>query len=199
MNDVMWRILLVVMIVWKLDTIIVDVETAFLHGNLDEEIYMNLPDSMEGSEDECLLLLKALYGLVQGAQQWWKKFIAILKNIEFKGGFADPCLMIKHSNDGMVYASVYIDDNFCVGHTEVLKTFVEDLKKQGLTVKVSEKLTDYLSCSIKFSQDRKSAWVDQLHLIFKLQEKFGHLVTKMQSYRTPGTLVRGLSESRRTG
>ncbi len=55
------------MIVWKLDAVIVDVETAFLHGNLNEEIYMNLPDGMEGSKDECLLLLKALYGLVQEA------------------------------------------------------------------------------------------------------------------------------------
>jgi len=98
MNDITWCILLVAMIVWKLDAIIINVRTAFLHGDLEEEIYMNLPDSMEGSDIECLLLLKALYGLVQGAHQWWKKFIAILKNIEFKGGFADPCLMIKHSN-----------------------------------------------------------------------------------------------------
>jgi len=70
MNDVTWRILLVTMIVWNLDAIIVDVETAFLHGDLEEEIYMNLPDGMEGMDDECLLLLKALYGLVQGARQW---------------------------------------------------------------------------------------------------------------------------------
>jgi len=78
--------LLVAMIVWNLDSIIVDVEMAFLHRDLEEEVYMNLPNGMEGSDDECLLLLKALYGLVQGAHQWWKKFIGILKNIEFKGG-----------------------------------------------------------------------------------------------------------------
>ncbi len=162
-------------------------KTAFLHGDLEEKIYMNLLDGMEGMDDKCLLLLKALYGLVQGACQWWKKFITILKNIEFKGGFANLCLMIQRSNNGTVFASVYVDNNFCVGHTKALKTFVEDLKKQGLMVKVSEKLTNYLSCMIKFSQDRKSAWVGQPHLIAKLQEKFGYLVTKMQSYCTPGT------------
>jgi len=96
--------------------------------------------------------------------------------------------MIKCSNDGTVFASVYMDDNFCAKHTKALKIFVEDLKKQGLTVKVSEKLTDYLSCTIKFSQDRKSTWVGQPHLIAKLHEKFGHLVTKIQSYHTAGTL-----------
>jgi len=49
-----------------MDAIIIDVKTAFLHGDLDKEMYMNLPDGMEGSDDKHLLLLKALYGLVQG-------------------------------------------------------------------------------------------------------------------------------------
>jgi len=67
MNNVTWCILLVVMIVWNLDAIIVNVKTAFLHGDLEEETYMNLLDGMEGLDDECLLLLKVLYRLVQGA------------------------------------------------------------------------------------------------------------------------------------
>jgi len=73
----------------------VDVETTFLHGKIKQEIYINLPEDMEGEDSECLLLLKALYDLVQGAHQGWKKFVEILKNINFKGGCADLCLMIK--------------------------------------------------------------------------------------------------------
>jgi len=49
---------------------------------------------------------------------------------------------------------------------------------------VSENLTDYLSCSIKVSADHKSAWIGQPHLIAKLCEKFGHLMSKI--YHTPG-------------
>jgi len=116
MNDVTWRILLVAMLIWKMDAIIIDVETAFLHGKLDKEIYMDLPAGLDGESEECLLLLKALYGLVQGARQWWKKFVEILKRIKFQGGYADPCLMIKRSDDGSVFASIYVDNNFCVGH-----------------------------------------------------------------------------------
>jgi len=89
--------------------------------------------------------------------------VEILKNIELKGGFADPCLMIKQLNDGTVFASIYVDNNFCIGHCKALIKFVEDLKKQGLTVKVSKELTDYLSCLIKFLKDKKRAWIVQTH------------------------------------
>ncbi len=51
-----------------------------------------------------------------------------------------------------------------------------------------EKLTDCLCCSIKFSKDRTSTWVGQLHLITKLQEQFAHLVSKMQNCHSPGFL-----------
>ncbi len=133
MNDVTWCILLVAMIVWGMDAIIVDMEMAFLYGKLEEGIYINLPEGMEGDDSECLLLLKALYGLMQGAHQWWKKFVKILKNIEFKGSFADLCLLIKQSNNRTIFVLIYVDDNFCIGHQSALNTFVKDLKKQGLS------------------------------------------------------------------
>jgi len=171
-NDVTWHILIVAMLIWKLDAVIINVETAFLHGELEEEIYMNLPEGMTGFDDECLLLLKSIYGLVQAARQWNKRLIAILKKIGFKGGYADACLMIRQTENGLVIVSVYVDDNFSVGHKKALLEFVEDLKKEGLSVKVSENLTDYLSCSIKISSDKSKAWIGQPHLIAKLEEKF---------------------------
>ncbi len=104
-----------------------------------------------------------------------------------RGVYADLCLMIKRSDDGSVFTLIYVDNNFCIGHRQALRQFIKDLKAQGLTVKVSERLTDYLSCSIKVSANRKSAWIGQLHLIAKLHEKSGHLVSKMHVYHTPGT------------
>jgi len=154
-NDVAWRILLIAILILNLDGIIIDIESAFLYGDLDEEIYIELPDGMTGFEDECLLLLKAIYWLVQAVKQWHKKLIEVLKKIGFKGGIANPCLMMWQNNLGVNLMSVYMDDNFCVGKREALKRLVRDLEAEGLSIKVSWDLKDYLSCTIAILDDKK--------------------------------------------
>ena len=66
-NDVTVRAMLIAMMIWGLDCKLIDVETAFLHGVLGkgEEIYMDCPEGMVHTEDECLLLENTIYGLVQ--------------------------------------------------------------------------------------------------------------------------------------
>jgi Reverse transcriptase (RNA-dependent DNA polymerase)/gag-polypeptide of LTR copia-type len=77
-NDISVRIILIMYLLNKYDSKIIDVETAFLYGDLDEEIYMKIPDGLQEykkiSPDKCLKLCRSLYGLVQAARQWWKKF-----------------------------------------------------------------------------------------------------------------------------
>jgi Reverse transcriptase (RNA-dependent DNA polymerase) len=52
----------------------VDVKTAFLYGELDEELYMEQPEGFKTKGQECkvLCLKRAIYGLRQAALQWWK-------------------------------------------------------------------------------------------------------------------------------
>ena len=85
-NDVSFRIALTYKVMHQLESSQFDVDTAFLYGELDEEIYMELPEGyveyleqimgITGItyEEYCVLLLKAIYGLIQAARQWWKKF-----------------------------------------------------------------------------------------------------------------------------
>jgi len=82
--------------------------------------------------------------------------------------------------------SVYMDDNFCIGHKQALTELIEDLKKHRLPVKVTEDMTDYSSCNIAFLQDGKSVWIGQPCLIQNLEEKFGAMVKDLQTYATPG-------------
>ena len=78
-----------------------DVETAFLHGDLEGiEIYMDCPKGLESEPDECLSLNRTTYGLVQSARQFFKKLITCLKSLGFQGGEVDPCLIpgaLQHS------------------------------------------------------------------------------------------------------
>jgi hypothetical protein len=71
-------------LIFNISSLQFDILTAFLYGDLDEVIYIVFPEVYKSflkelmgqdfsAEDHCLLLEKALYGLVQAARQWWKK------------------------------------------------------------------------------------------------------------------------------
>jgi len=62
-----------------------DVKTAFLHGDLEEQIYMKQPEGFEvvGKEDHVCLLKKSLYGLKKSPRQWYKKFDSFMASINF--------------------------------------------------------------------------------------------------------------------
>ena len=83
-HDVSFRIALERMMVEKLDSLVMDVETAFLYGEIDEEIFMKSPVGMEeidpgASSEDSYQLLKGIYGLCQAARQFWKKFVNTVK------------------------------------------------------------------------------------------------------------------------
>ena len=103
-HDVSFRIALARMMVEKLDSLVMDVETAFLYGEIDEEIFMKSPVGMEEIEpgsslEDCYQLVKGIYGLCQAARQLWKKFVDTVKTEP--SGFnvipADPCMLFKEN------------------------------------------------------------------------------------------------------
>ncbi len=104
-HDITFRLLIKVMILCGYSAKIADVETAFLHGRLEEEIYMDCPPGMTevglGDVDhmkDALLLLQSIYGTVQSARQYFKKAVCILKEIGFNGGEVYPCLFWRKSS-----------------------------------------------------------------------------------------------------
>ena len=65
-----------------------DVETAFLYGDIEEEIFMKSPIGMEeidpgSSPEDCYQLKKGIYGLCEAARQFWKKFVDTIKQESF--------------------------------------------------------------------------------------------------------------------
>ena len=90
-----------------------DVKTAFLHGELEEDIYMQQPEGfiVSEKEDYVCLLRKSLYGLKQSPRQWYKRFDSFMTSHDFKRSSLDSCVYFKKNSDGsFVYLLLYVDD-----------------------------------------------------------------------------------------
>ena len=105
-NDTTFHLILALKAMMGLKAGQFDIETAFLYGDLEEDLWMVLPDGydmyyhekhgkyLDGTR-QCLKLKKSLYGLVQAARQWWKKFKDVMKDIGYLLSDIDPCIFIK--------------------------------------------------------------------------------------------------------
>jgi Reverse transcriptase (RNA-dependent DNA polymerase) len=116
---------------------VLDVETAFLYGDLEEPVYIRVPQGLNNfvqnldSKLDCLLLKKAMYGLVQAAKQWWRKFISILvEEFKFKKSQTDVCVLTREDECGVIILCIYVDDALMVGDQELLrKPFLNSRQK----------------------------------------------------------------------
>ena len=105
-----------------------DVKTAFLNRELDEEIYMDqhLCFESKGQERKVCKLKRSIYGLKQASRQWNIKFHhAVLKD-GFKMMEEDHCVYLKRSNNGFVILSLYVDDILLAGNN---KEMIDIVKK----------------------------------------------------------------------
>ena len=81
-----------------------DVKTAFLYGDLEEDLYMIQPEGfvVQGQENLVYKLRKSLYGLKQAPRQWYKKFDSFMRRIGFKRCEADHCCYVKFSDNSYI-------------------------------------------------------------------------------------------------
>lgn len=100
-----------------------DVKNAFLHGDLQEEIYMKLPSGMTTSSphDVCKLR-RSLYGLKQAPRAWFEKFRNTLLIFSFTQSQYDSSLFFHKSASGIVLLLVYVDDIIITGTNRDLIT-----------------------------------------------------------------------------
>jgi len=105
-----------------------DVKTAFLNGELEEEIYMDQPDGFvaNGQEGKVCKLLKSLYGLKQAPKQWHEKFDKTLTFVGFVVNEADKCVYYRYGGGEGVILCLYVDDILIFGSS--LKV-IEEVKK----------------------------------------------------------------------
>ena len=170
-HDVSFRIALARMMVEKLDSLVMDVETAFLYGDIEEEIFMKSPVGMEdidpgSSSEDCYQLKKGIYGLCEAARQFWKTFVDTIKKEPF--GFtvspADPCMLFKENNLGLCIIIMYVDDMLIFGEKEQIQEFATTIQKE-FSVKIQHNLADYLGCEFYMNKEKTREWLGQPSII----------------------------------
>uniref|UniRef100_A0A2N9EYR8 Reverse transcriptase domain-containing protein n=1 Tax=Fagus sylvatica TaxID=28930 RepID=A0A2N9EYR8_FAGSY len=116
------RVLIALASIYKLVVHQMDVKTAFLNGNLDEEVYMDQPEGfvLPGNERKVCKLVKSLYGLKQAPKQWHEKFDTVILANGFKHNGADKCVYSKFTVEYGVIVCLYVDDMLIFGTNIVM-------------------------------------------------------------------------------
>jgi hypothetical protein len=105
-----------------------DVKTSFLHGNLEEEIYMKQLEgyAMKGKKELICKLKKSMYGLKQSPGMWYQKFDSYMLGLGFTKRKEDHCVYFKLIGDHLIYLVLYVDGMLLIGNT---KEIIQDVKK----------------------------------------------------------------------
>ena len=173
-HDISARILSNFLIVYGLQGKLVDVETAFLYGDLKEEVYMDCPEGMANiKEDETLLLQSTIYGLVQTARQY---VLQESDQYSQRSGRHRRCIRFlfvlpRHRKRKSLLWTLCRWQFANRRPTSHLRSCPSPEEK-GLVLKIDYNLNDCLSCGIRISDNKNRSWIGQPNLIANLQDKF---------------------------
>jgi len=112
------RIVLTIVVTNKWPIQQIDVNNAFLNGNLEEEVYMQQPPSFEHSDKSLVCKLnKDLYGLKQAPRAWFERLKSSLVQHGFRASKCDPSLFMTRSSSLTILVLVYVDDIIIAGNS----------------------------------------------------------------------------------
>src|SRR6202008_998282 len=145
-----------------------DVKSAFLHGDLQEEIYMELPPG-HGQPGKVAKLNKCLYGLKQSSREWYAKLSKSLEQKGFVSAHFDPCVFI-HKKDRL-YISVYVDDLAFYGPDQSkIAKIIKQLESEFEVTNLGD-ATWLLGIHIEYSE--QGITLSQCTYIDKVLKRFG--------------------------
>ncbi|CAJ2666383.1 unnamed protein product [Trifolium pratense] len=155
---------------WKVFQL--DVKSAFLNGDLQEEIYVEQPEgfAVQGGEDKVYLLKKALYGLKQAPRAWYSKINDHLLSIGFEKSLSESTLYVKHKGKNSLIISLYVDDLLVTGDdTRLVEEFKQEMM-QAFEMTDLGLMTFFLGIEIK--QNENDVFIYQKKYAKEILKKF---------------------------
>ncbi|KAL3623658.1 hypothetical protein CASFOL_032474 [Castilleja foliolosa] len=152
-----------------------DVTTAFLHGELEEEIFMNQPTGFEKGENKVCLLKKSLYGLKQAPRQWNKRFDLFMNSIGYKRSMYDNCAYTNGGNDWStrVLLLLYVDDILIIGKSRKIVDGLKSKLKMEFEMKDMGKASKILGIDISRNRKTRTMTLSQHKYLEKVLGKYG--------------------------
>ncbi|CAB0020915.1 unnamed protein product [Nesidiocoris tenuis] len=140
-----------------------DVPSAFLHGELDSEVYIRVPEGVNAGHAVALKLRKALYGLRQAPRKWNEKLNAFFEECGLRRSDSDFCLYVGHQT----WLGVWVDDLLVIGLgcEKLINALQTRFNAKDLGI-----LRSFLGCD--FHRNGSSLKFSQKSSITKLVEKF---------------------------
>ncbi|KAH9315581.1 hypothetical protein KI387_024208, partial [Taxus chinensis] len=166
-----------------------DVKTTFLHGELEDDLYMYQPYGYEvkGKERLVCKLKKSLYGLKQVPRQWYMKFDSFMQEQGYSRCHSDHCMYIKKFLDGSyIILCLYVDDMLVAGKN---MQEIKVLKKQlgeSFVMKDLGAEKQILGVIITQNWKERNIVLSQEEYINKVLERFS-----MQDAKLVGTPLAG--------
>ncbi len=168
------RLVLSIAAAKDLEMVQLDIKTAFLYGDLKEEIYMLQPEgyALPGKEDEVCRLLKCLYGLKQSSRCWFEKFDDFITKFGFIRCKSDPCVYYRVGADGeYTILIIYVDDGLlCSNRTTAIDAILQYLRTffQVRDLPASR----FIGLDITRDRPNRFLYVDQSDFITKMLRRY---------------------------
>jgi hypothetical protein len=178
------RIILSIAVKYDLLIEQIDVVSAFLQSELEEEIYMKVPEGIMFSGDKVCKLLRSLYGLKQSPRCWNKKLNDYLLKLGFKNSKSDYCVYYLNSNSPRdnFFILVFVDDILLITKDQKRLDTLKAMLYKNFEMTDAEPLHYFLGISIE--RDQNNLYLSQKNYLEKVLIQFRMNETK-KSVLTP--------------
>ncbi|GJW93040.1 putative ribonuclease H-like domain-containing protein [Tanacetum coccineum] len=167
-----------------------DVKSAFLYGQIEEEVYVCQPPGFEDPDhpDKVYKVVKALYGLHQAPRAWYDTLANYLLCNGFERGKIDQTLFIKRHKGHILLVQIYVDDIIFGSTKKELCDEFEKLMKDKFQMSSMGELTFFLGLQVQ--QKKKGIFISQDKYVHEILRKFNY--SDVKSASTPTDLEKPL-------
>ena len=150
-----------------------DVKTAFLNGNLTEEVYMTQPEGfISRSGSKVCKLQRSIYGLKQASRSWNFRFDETIKEFGFSQNLDEPCVYKKTSGSAIVFLVLYVDDILLIGNDVSVLQSVKIWLSKNFSMKDLGEATYILGIKIYRDRSKRLLGLSQSTYIDKMLKRF---------------------------